>query len=98
MSSFTLALDQLFSHLDPDGIHMKQQSMVTQLFKEIAGQSVSEHTHALLFFEGVVTVLVDSGIWAQELTFLAEEYRMRLNRELGADVVTSVRFRTRAMA
>ncbi|MCL2491342.1 MAG: DUF721 domain-containing protein [Coriobacteriia bacterium] len=97
MQSFDLALSSLIGDLDADGTHIAYQSAVSKGFKEIAGQTVSEHTKAVHFDKGVVTVVMDAGIWAQELTFLAEEYREKLNKLLGGDVVTALRFCTRSM-
>ncbi|MCL2818157.1 MAG: DUF721 domain-containing protein [Actinomycetia bacterium] len=97
MHPFNLELSSLLSDLDRDGTRLSSQTMIMRGFREIAGQTVSEHTRSIHFSQGVVTAVMDSGIWAQELSFLADEYRVKLNDLLGGEVVTVVKFRTRLM-
>ena len=97
MKGFGLELSTLISELDEGGDHIHYQSQVSKGFYDIAGPTVSAHTRAVHFADGKVIVVVDSGIWAQELAFLAEEYREKLNEFLGGDIVTAVTFRTRPM-
>jgi len=97
MEPFGRALESLMGTLDIDGAHVECQGMIAKSFRKIAGETVSSHTKNILYSDGRVTVVVDSGTWAQELTFLAEEYRTRLNMELGGEVVTAVTFCTRPM-
>ena len=95
MPPFELSLDRLVDKLDPTGTHLAQQSSVAQAFREIAGSSVGKHITSITLKETTVAVTVDSAIWAQELSFLADEYRQKLNKNLGTDIVTSVQFFTR---
>jgi len=95
MEPLDLALSALIGEIDADGSHLKNRGAVAAGFAAIAGESVREHTRAVWFDKGVVTVVMDSGIWAAELAFLADAYREKLNAFLGGDIVTDVRFRTR---
>ena len=95
MEPLDLALSSLIGQLDTGGHHLKNQGAIAVGFAKIAGQTVQDHTRAVWFDKGVVTVVMDSGIWAAELAFLADQYREKLNEILGGDIVTDVRFRTR---
>jgi predicted nucleic acid-binding Zn ribbon protein len=97
MEPLNRALESLLSGLDTSGTRVKTQLAVAQTFNKIAGASVTSHTKAVLYKDGTLTVVMDSGIWAQELGFLVDEYRAQLNADLGGDVVTSIRFCTRSM-
>jgi predicted nucleic acid-binding Zn ribbon protein len=97
MEPLDLALSSLLGEIDTRGEHLRIQGRIAQGFAAIAGQTVREHVKAVWFDKGVVTVVTDSGIWAQELAFLAEEYREKLNVSLGGDIVTAVTFRTRSV-
>jgi predicted nucleic acid-binding Zn ribbon protein len=97
MEPFGHALESLLSRLDQEGTRVNLQLAIARSFSSVAGEAIAEHTKKVLFHEGVLTAVMESGIWAQELTFFAEEYKVRINKELGGEVVTSVRFRTHSM-
>jgi len=97
MEPFERALDSLLGTLDADGSKVRQQGSIARTFREVAGPTVDTHVRNVLFDEGRVTVVMDSGIWAQELAFLVDQYREGINHRLGGDVVTSIRFCTRPM-
>jgi predicted nucleic acid-binding Zn ribbon protein len=97
MEPFDQALSTFLQTLDADGTRITYQSAVAKAFKETAGQTVWEHTRIVHFDQGVATAVMDSGIWAQELAILADEYRVKMNALLGGDIVTDVVFRTRPM-
>ena len=42
--------------------------------------------------EGVLVVYVDSNSWATQYTAMAEQYRNSINKELGEELVSSLRF------
>jgi len=97
MEPFSRALEAFMGVLDVGGTRVQHQGEIARAFKKIAGETVYSHTKNVLYTNGRVTVVVDSGAWAQELAFLVEEYRVQLNVELGGDVVTSVTFCTHPM-
>ena len=63
-----------------------------ELWPSIVGQQVSARTRALRFSEGRLYVEVESPAWRQELSFLRHSISEKLNRELGADIVTGIHF------
>jgi len=58
----------------------------------VVGEQVSKHTQAYAVEKGVLAVRVDSHVWLQELQFLKPDIIGRLNRELGGEVITELRF------
>lgn len=60
-------------------------------FADIAGAKVREHAKATKLRQGELTVAVDSASWRQQLTFLIEPLREKLNATLGREVVKSFR-------
>jgi predicted nucleic acid-binding Zn ribbon protein len=58
----------------------------------VAGARIARHTRALSFRDGTLAVEVEGSAWMHELGFLKRELVLNLNRHLGADVVSDVRF------
>ena len=58
----------------------------------VAGARIARHTRALSFRDGTLAVEVEGSAWMHELGFLRRELVRNLNRHLGADVVSDVRF------
>jgi predicted nucleic acid-binding Zn ribbon protein len=58
----------------------------------VAGPRIARHTRALSFRDGTLAVEVEGSAWMHELGFLGRELVRNLNRHLGADVVSDVRF------
>jgi hypothetical protein len=59
---------------------------------EVVGPGVSKHARAESLKRGVLTVRVDSGVWATELSAHEPVLLERLNADLGEPVVTRLRF------
>ena len=58
----------------------------------VAGPRLARHTRAVSFRDGTLAVEVEGSAWMHELEFLKRELVRNLNRHLGADVVSDVRF------
>jgi len=58
----------------------------------VAGPRIARHTRAVSFRDGTLAVEVEGSAWMHELGFLGRELVSNLNRHLGADVVSDVRF------
>jgi len=87
------SLSALVRRLDKRGGGGYIQTRVAQAWRNIAGPSVEGHTTGEhLRSGGELVVLVDSPLWATELSALAEHYRTSMNQELGEDLVKAVRF------
>jgi predicted nucleic acid-binding Zn ribbon protein len=58
---------------------------------QIVGPELAEHCRPEVFDDGVLTVQADSTAWATQVRLLAVSVLARLNADLGAGTVTSLR-------
>src|SRR5436305_9382546 len=70
-----------------------REAMAVALWPEVVGEHFAAASRAAGIRGGVLEVRVRSSSWAQELSFYQGEIIGRLNRRLGAQVVTDLRFR-----
>ncbi len=64
---------------------------------EEVGDAIARHTQPEQFRNGILTVLVDSHSWLQELQFLKEDLRNRLNARLGEELLRDLNFESGAV-
>lgn len=76
--------------IDPEG--RRFGSRATAAWNEVVGPEIVRHTHGSALRDGELLVFVDSPVWANELSVMAEHLRERLNEALGEELVRSVRF------
>ncbi len=86
------SIESLVRKLDRRSGGAYLQTRAAQLWIETAGPGVAAHTTGAHLKEGEMVVYVDSPIWATELSALAEEYRKKINEQMGQDAVRSMRF------
>lgn len=82
--------DALLRAADPRG--RRFSASLIQAWERIAGPEVAKHSVGGAMREGELLVYVDTPAWANELTLMSEQYRQRLNEELGKELVKSLRF------
>jgi predicted nucleic acid-binding Zn ribbon protein len=58
---------------------------------QIVGQDIAEHCRPDSYADGLLTVRADSTAWATQVRMLADTLLCRLNDDLGAGTVTSLR-------
>lgn len=68
------------------------EQWIPSLWAEVAGPEIAAVTRYVAVNEGVVKVTVTSSVWAQDLSAQATKLRRALNRRLGAEVASSLRF------
>ena len=68
------------------------QQRVLTFWEEVAGNRIVRFTRAVRFQSGILWVEVSSPAVAQELSYLKEEYRCRLNGLLPEETVCNIRF------
>jgi len=68
------------------------------IWAEVVGPEIAAATIAETVRGGVVFVRVKSNVWANELTFLKQDILDRLNRRLGAKILTDIHFKTTGRA
>lgn len=71
------------SHLD--------DARVFALFMEVAGEKMGKHCNPIRLDRGELTVAVDSATWRQQMAFLVDDLRKRLNAALGDGRITHLR-------
>ncbi len=60
---------------------------------DIVGHAIASHTAPQAIRYHVMTLHVDGAAWLHELSFLKEEIRQKINRQLGNEAVRSLRLK-----
>jgi predicted nucleic acid-binding Zn ribbon protein len=84
------ALDRLVGELAP----ATTLARVQEAWERAAGPAAAAAARPIAEREGVLTVLCEASVWAQELELMAGEIVPRLNAELGGAPVRELRCRT----
>jgi len=66
---------------------------IWEVWDEVVGPSISEHAQPSNISKKLLRVHVSEPIWLQELEFVAETIKEKLNRRLGRNAVEKVIFR-----
>ena len=67
-----------------------READIWRLWTDVVGQAVASRAQPLRIINGTLTVAVSSGPWMQELTFLKEMMKEKLNERLGSEVVRTI--------
>ena len=67
--------------------------VIWQMWDQAVGEAIASRTMPLRISGGVLTVTVASGPWMQQLSFMKDELRQRINGCLGEDRVTEIIFK-----
>ena len=70
-----------------------EMTRIWECWDEAVGGAVSENAKPGAFNKGTLIVNVSSSVWMQQLKFLEKEIRSKLNRLLGKELVTTIRFK-----
>jgi predicted nucleic acid-binding Zn ribbon protein len=89
-------LDRLLRRIDPD--ERLRAFRVWTFWSDEVGETIAGHAHPVALRAGVLTVSVDSPTWMQELQFLKETLRERLNARLGQALIDDIYFVSGAAA
>jgi predicted nucleic acid-binding Zn ribbon protein len=81
------ALRHVLQRIDPE-----RRLEVFRVWAAEVGDAVAARAAPAAFRDGVLSVRVSSAAWMQELQFIKEEIRAKLNRRLGNEVVRDVYF------
>lgn len=71
-----------------------REAEIWRLWPEVVGQTVATRAQPLRIINGILTVAVSSGPWMQELNFLKEVMKEKLNERLGGEVVKDIFLRS----
>ena len=88
--TLTTALDALAATLAPATTLARVQA----IWERAAGPAIAAAARPTAERDGVLTVLCDAAVWAQELDLMAGELIPRLNAALGDEAIRELRCRT----
>ena len=83
-------LSRLLRRIDPED-RLRAYSVWTFWSDEV-GKTIASHAQPIGLRAGVLTVAVDAPTWLQELQFLKDTLRDRLNRRLGQVLIDDIYF------
>lgn len=86
------ALDGVMRRLDRKSGGAYTSARVILAWDRLAGEGIAKHTTGAHLRDGVLVVYVDNNTWATQYTAMAEQYRTSVNKELGEELVSSLRF------
>lgn len=66
------------------------EARIWEAWDTVVGPQIAGHARPSTMRDGVLTVLVASAPWMQQLNFLKGEIRERLNSHLGAELVRDI--------
>jgi len=75
---------------------IKQQvfsAVIADKWEDIAGTAISQHVQPLSFSGGTLILQADSSVWRQQVSFMEDELKKRINEELGFNRVRTVKIR-----
>ncbi len=67
-----------------------REAEIWRLWPEVVGQAIASRAMPLRIIKGVLTVVVSSGPWKQELSFLKSTMIDKLNSRLGGELVREI--------
>ena len=70
---------------------LSEQRTLSQ-WTETVGEKIAKETKPTSMLNGILKVKVSTPAWRQELIFLKENIRRKLNKELGKKVVSDIKF------
>lgn len=84
------ALRQVVQRIDPE--RRLAAYRVWTFWAEEVGPTVAARAEPAAFRDGVLSVRVAGAAWMQELQFMKDELRQRLNQRLGTDLIRDIYF------
>ena len=84
--------DAILSALTQSGMkNMARRFQISQIYAETVGKVVARRSHPVGFSNGTLILKSQSTAWQNELTFLKEDLKARLNEVLGTDMIQDIR-------
>lgn len=69
-----------------------KEARVLNLWNEVIGDKIKDHTEAKYINHGTLFVTVDSSTWAHQLLFMKNQFTNKINKRLEAKIVKDIRF------
>jgi predicted nucleic acid-binding Zn ribbon protein len=84
------ALRQVLQRIDPE--RRLAVYRVWTFWDDVVGAALAARTQPASFRDGVLSVRVGGAVWMQELQFMKDDLRERLNARLGAELIRDIFF------
>ncbi len=84
------AVYSLLDHLGLKERVFEQQAVLK--WEEIVGKEIASVTEAKSIKNGLLKVKVGSAAWRQELIYLKEDIRCKINQTIGSNIVSDISF------
>ncbi len=68
-------------------------AQIWAIWQEVVGQAIARHAHPAWIKEARLRVTVSDPIWIQELQFLGNDIKAKLNQKLGRTAVETIEFK-----
>jgi predicted nucleic acid-binding Zn ribbon protein len=68
-------------------------TQIWHVWDRAVGPLIAENAHPAGFKGNILLVYANSSAWVQQLRFLKQDVIEKLNRELGKDLVSDIRFK-----
>ena len=68
-------------------------AQIWEVWQEVVGQAIASHAHPAWIKNAHLRILVSDPIWIQELNFLSNDIKAKLNQKLGRNAVESIEFK-----
>lgn len=92
---FQKVSDVLFSLMKEYGLGAKaDEYRIMKIWDGAVGDNISSHSQPLRLIRGVLTVIVDSPAWMQQLSFYKEDLKEKINKGVGRNAITDIRFKS----
>lgn len=95
-SALGKTLERVLKRIDPD--KRLEVYRVWTFWEEEVGEAIASRAEPAGFRAGVLSVRVSSASWTQELQFMKETLRERLNARLGKELIRDIYFISGSMA
>jgi len=85
--------DAIKEFLQSQGFTEKiEQADVIRMWPEIVGDKIASKTEAKRISKGILMVKVSDSAWRNELVYMRETLRKKINSRIGKDLVKDIRF------
>lgn len=86
------ALGSMLGRLDRKNAGAYANARAILAWERCAGDTISKHTTGAHLRDGVLVVYVDSNAYSTQYAAMSEQFRSRVNEELGEELVKGLRF------
>ena len=71
----------------------REDVRIWEIWDRVVGDKIAAHSRPSKIKNGILTVKVTDSIWLQELEFMEERIREKINSELNRENVSKIKFR-----